>query len=655
MRRLSLLLLCFALCFALLAIGCGGSSGSNATATQPTNGTVNTMMSDASTEDWATIGVKVVSITLNPQGGGKPVTIYTASPAPVVNLVELDSLEEVLGNLPVTPGTYSSATLNIGANPGDVALVTSADPEPGFAGPTGAPIPAANIKIQGATGTTGSLTVPVTVNFLANLVVTAGQSSPLDVEFDLSNPALIIQHVSPSGTFWLVNFNGPGGANGPVRHHVVRDITKLVLRHHYGTVTAVSTDNTTMTITKDYPTEPPVSPETFTASAQSLAVLADGTNGTIFYNLDAGNTPTVINNFSTVSTLLTTGGTGGAGMFVRVAARYQQNGTLVATRIWASATFNKVFVSPEGHVLDVNTTTNILTVENEAGVGIPVTINGSTAFLFQGSAAPGLGLSNLHRGYKVHVDVVDPLAATLTAQTVNVEIARSDGALSSASPTAPGTFDYTHLFDHTKFGTNDDYTNLPLTYISTSTPNGFDNSGNQIDGFRWWYFAYPTATLEFGATGISAFAGVVNDSISFGTLGTQDVAGLSYATWNDPAGPSNWSALWTIILPTPAPLALVTTPASPISTGATFAMTVGGASVPVNLSNQSGGATLVYQVDFTNGVFTVTAQDITQPSVLTSVMGHLVSPTPVKVFGVPQSGNLKAYVVLYFTGTAPTS
>jgi hypothetical protein len=38
--------------------------------------------------------------------------------------------------------------------------------------------------------------------------------------------------------------------------------------------------------------------------------------------------------------------------FVRVAARYQADGTLVATRVWASSQFNSVWVAPEGHVLD---------------------------------------------------------------------------------------------------------------------------------------------------------------------------------------------------------------------------------------------------------------------------------------------------------------
>jgi len=55
------------------------------------------LLSDASTEDWATIGVKVLSIALLPQGGGAAVTAYTApATVPLINLVQLDQIAEIL-------------------------------------------------------------------------------------------------------------------------------------------------------------------------------------------------------------------------------------------------------------------------------------------------------------------------------------------------------------------------------------------------------------------------------------------------------------------------------------------------------------------------------------------------------------------------------
>lgn len=44
-------------------------------------------------------------------------------------------------------------------------------------------------------------------------------------------------------------------------------MTRLVLRHAYGSVTRVAADNTLITIAKDLPTHPIVSPETATATA----------------------------------------------------------------------------------------------------------------------------------------------------------------------------------------------------------------------------------------------------------------------------------------------------------------------------------------------------------------------------------------------------
>ena len=127
----------------LVACGGGSSGSSDATTSQHHStgttrprrrtGSVPLVVSDASSDDWATIGVKILSIALVPQGGGTPVTVYTApTPAPLVNLEELDQIAEILGNVTVPVGTYTGATLTISGNPGDVALVVSADPESGF-------------------------------------------------------------------------------------------------------------------------------------------------------------------------------------------------------------------------------------------------------------------------------------------------------------------------------------------------------------------------------------------------------------------------------------------------------------------------------------------------------------------------------------------
>jgi hypothetical protein len=85
-------------------------------------------------------------------------------------------------------------------------------------------------------------------------------------------------------------------------------------------------------------------------------------------------------------------------------------------------------------------------------------------------------------------------------------------------------------------------------------------------------------------------------------------------------------------------------------------MTVlGGASAAtVDVSTSTGSATLVYQVDCTSGIVTVSPIDVTSSGGLASLMSGLVTGAPVKVYGTPQAdGTLKAYVVTYFTGQAP--
>ncbi len=637
----------------LCLTACGGGSESSTASSTATgsgatahSGTVSLLVSDDSAEDWATIGVKVLGIDLTPQGGGSPVNVYTApAQAPVINLEELDQLAEILGNVTVPAGTYSGATLTIGANSGDVLLTVSADPATGFPGTPGASIPAGQIQIQGGQGVSPNRTVPVKVAFDSPLVVTAGQSNALDLEFDLGHPAFIVGHTAPAAagaTIWAVNFKGP------VRHRPIRDIRRLVLRHTYGTVTAVSADDSAITISKDFASLPVANPEMPVTTSQSLQILADSVNGTLFYDVDA-KTRTSVMNFATESSSL-------VGKYVRIAARYEENGTLVAVRVWASSSFNSVWLSPEGHVLHVNAANTRMWVSNEAGAGVPLMVDANTQFFFrtpqnaQADATPiGTGPSfltsnSLVRGFKVHVSVVDPLATPLVAESVDIETAAYDGRISAASSTS---FTYTRQFATPA----DDYT-VPLNYISDATANGTDASGNAIVGFKWWNFAYPTLVTS-GSSAIADFVSATNAGVDFGgTAGSVTAWGRSNAIWNDPANPSGWSARWTILVPTPLPLGTV---AAGLSSDA-FSMSVTGGASPatVMVDATSGSATLVYQVDTTNGVVTVSPIDITTADGLAALTSGLAVGTTVKVYGVPRpDGTLRSYVLTYFTGDRP--
>jgi hypothetical protein len=645
-RSTSRLLLAGAAASLIAACGGGGSGGSStASLTQVAQtGNVPVLITDASSEDWATIGVKLLSIALVPQGGGNNVTVYTApAMVPTINLAQLDQIGEILGNASVPVGTYSAAVLTVSANPGDVLLTVAADPETGFIAAAGTTIPAAQIQVQHTQGAAPNLTVPVKVNFESPLVVAASQSNALDLEFDLAHPAFLVGHV-PAGfanTLWAVNFDGP------VRHHPMHDLTRLVLRHLYGDVTAIASDKSSITVTKEFPTEPAATPETAVATVQSLQILADATNGTIFYDLDA-KTRTVIKDFSAESSL--------PSKSVRIAARYQENGTLVATRIWASTQFNNVWLSPEGHVLHVDTTSNVVTVASESGRGVDLNVDANTQFFFRqpqdpaadsmpiGTGTAFLANHDLVRGFKVHASVVDPLAIPLVAQSIDIETAVYDGQISAANMTG---FTLTRIFRTAR----DDYA-YTLDYILNTSANGADDSGNPILGFKWWNFAYP-ALLTGGVNAVADFISATSGSVNFGgSVGAVPSRGITFGAWSDSANPNGWSASASILMPSLLPLGSVATGL----VNNTFTMTVTGGATPATIavSAASGSATLVYQVDCTDGIVTVSAIDITTSAGLASLTTGLAAGAPVKVYGVPQAdGTLKGYVLAYFTGQAP--
>ena len=76
----------------------------------------------------------------------------------------------------------------------------------------------------------------------------------------------------------------------------------------------------------------------------------------------------------------------------------------------------------------------------------------------------------------------------------------------------------------------------------------------------------------------------------------------------------------------------------------------------IDVSTASGSASLVYQVDRTGGVVTVSSIDVTTTTGLSSMTSGLSVGAPVKVYGVPQAdGTFKADVLLYYTGEMPNA
>jgi hypothetical protein len=635
----------------LSACGGGGGSADSGTTPPAQNANMQLLVSDASSDDWATIGVQLLSVALIPQGGGANVTIWTAgSPAPTLNLVQLDNLSDIIGSVSVPVDTYTGAVITVAGNPGDVVLTVAANPESGFPAAAGTTIPSSQIAIQGTHGATGSLTVPITLNFDSPLQVSSSTPNVLNVEFDLAHPAFIVAHNPPAAdgaTIWAVNFKGP------VRRHHVGDLRWLVLRHSYGTVQALN--GASFTMLRDFPIVPASNPEGEITSSTQLTINLDTTNGTILYDADNHDARTVVN--SSFPSALN-------GMFVRVAARYQEDGSLTAVRVWYSSTFANVWLSPEGHVLSVDDTTGVMTVESEDGVPVPVTIGPNTLFYFRAPQNPAadaasigqgpgfLASGHIVRGFKVHVSPVDVLANPLVADSVDIEMANYSGTVSNATGTG-----FTYTRDYLR--ASDDYA-VNLDFLPyTGTNNNYDPSGSAISGFDWWYFTFPTQA-DTGANAISDFGSASNGSVNFGgAFGAVSAWGASYATWVGGATP--WQVPMAILEPTPLPLAQVVNAVTGSSFTTSLVGNTGGNPVTVDFDATAGSATLVYQVNRSGGVVTVTPLDLSNSGDFMTFTNSLTAGTLVKLWGVPQpagtaeSGALKAYVIIYYSGTLPMS
>jgi hypothetical protein len=158
-----------------------------------------------------------------------------------------------------------------------------------------------------------------------------------------------------------------------------------------------------------------------------------------------------------------------------------------------------------------------------------------------------------------------------------------------------------------------------------------------------------------GSDAVNEFVAATGGGVNFGgNVGAVPSYGMSFSTWKDPANSGGWAAYASILLPSVLPLGNVETGL----VGNSFTMTATGGTMPVtvDVSTTMGSATLVYQVDRTNGVVTVSPVDITTSTGLGDLTAGLGTGAPVKVYGIPQANStLKAYVIAYFTGTMPSN
>ena len=532
-----------------LFTACGGSSKSNPTspASAPQGG-VDLMVVDAPSDAWSSVKVVLQKVALVPQGGGTPVVIYDQSTAasPVsLDLVQLDDLGNLITSAQVPAGTYTKVMVQI--DPASVSLTDNQTPSHTYT------VAGGNVKVVGLPGFMVDLGAP--------LVVTAGQTSQVQLDFDLAHPLFILDRPGqgPGGTdLYLLNFERC------VRHKPIPTLAGFLLRHLRGQVTAET--STSLTVATEH------------RGTRTLDV--DTSTGTLFYDLD--QTPVAGVASTTVPASLTTG------KYLRASARFQGNGKLTLVRVWYSADATKLRqCSPEGHVVAVDTTANTMKVLwNPAGPDTPpvlttVTVDSGTQFLFHGGATPiGTGtafLANVAPGFKVQLSVNNPSA--LVATQVDIERAVYEGTLALAGG------------------------NTGLTYTNPRYSRSADFAAS---GFSWWNFTYPTAANASSAGLVSLLSAIPANS----------ARGASGLTWN--GGASAWNAQNAILLPV-VQKGQITGALS----GSTFTFTpTGGSAESVSLSSTAGAATLVYQVNVQmGGMVTITPLDSSQWNATTFAAG----------------------------------
>ena len=255
---------------------------------------------------------------------------------------------------------------------------------------------------------------------------------------------------------------------------------------------------------------------------------------------------------------------------------------------------------------------------------------------------------NLVRGFKVHASVVDPLATPLVAQSIDIETAAYSGAISLANASG---FTYTRDFLRCE----------PTTTSSRSTTSPPAPTARMPAAMRSPATSSGTSPIPTLLTRRQRRRSAISSrrptaaSVSAARAAPIAAWGVSYAPLGRSGQPDRLERRRDRAAAGAGAARRRSLTASPATTlhhhgCRRHAAGHGGR------QHHGGSATLVYQVDRGNGIVTVSPVDITTSSGLRGFTNGLAVGTPVKIYGIAQSdGTLKAYVITYFTGTAPMS
>ena len=545
-----------------LLTACGGSSSSSsAGVVAPPTGTANVLITDAPSDDWSTIQVQVTKVTLVHQEDHAKEEIAFSGNA-TINLIDMDSIGDLLAAAQIPVGNYDQMKVSINTDPATMSIIPEG---------SSTPVPSSQIHVL------GNGVIPVAISPV--LSVTSGGSHAVQVDFDLDHPLFINQ--TPAGDV-VINFQLKFRPN-PSALHLIQ------LHRNVGTVTSLGTPAGTFLMRTRY--------------GHNLTLTTD--LNTLFYDVD--NRPFTAGKFSDLA----------ATDAVMVASRLQDDGSLYAVRVWYCTAANAVNLpianwSPEGHVVSVNTINNSMLVDNADGHPRLVDIDADTVFTFQQNTAIGTGqsyLASVRHGFKVTVDVKNPLAVPMHASTVNIERAMDGGYIDSSTTVTSLTYGQAYLnnFRH---------------YAYSPT-------------FSWWDYAQPTTA----STSVPAFVAALTGA------GTTRVMGISSLTWD--TGTLLWDASTAILLPVRLPLATIVknydATAGTMQISYTDLITNSTVTKTINLTSAAGGGqTLVMKIDNQNGVISSGLDD---PSNWATDL--TTSATRVWLTVVPNAdGSLSAYSVV---------
>ena len=531
-----------------LSLACGGSSNSSTTPAATPTGTAAIILTDAPSDQWSAVEVVVTKVTfLNKADHSKEVVAFEGATAKI-NLVDLDSVGDLLATAKIPVGTYDALRITI--DPASVNLVKA----------DGTVIPSSQVHVKGA---------GVVVKLSADLVVTENGNNAVQLDFDLGHPLFLVQ--LPTGD-WVMNLQVKHRTN----ENGMMGMARMAFRHRKGTIASVGASSFVL----------------HTDSGNDLTVNVDA--GAWFWDADAH----VLGSFSGLA----------AGKNALVSLRMQSDGSLYLVRVWYSVNALPAW-TPEGHVFGVDQATARMFVSTSNGGPRAISIDADTSFTFHSDTAVGTGtaaLAKVWRGFKVQVEVKDPLQAQLHAKSVNIQRAVDGGTLGSADATQ---FSYLH-------------------------PLATDRSYAYASPFSWWYVLLPglpsSSTVDFA----SAVTGA-------GDVRTQAISDL---VWNGTT--STWDAKTAIFLPVGLPQGTISTSYNGGSLGFSF---VNSATAPqtitVGVNPTVGMQPAVVEVNKQGSAITVTPLDASAWST------KLVAPTPARVAVVPKpDGSFAAYAVVIFTG-----